>query len=94
MGKKNFEQQSRDNWVPAGIGDDASCNTEQLKVGCLQRIAKATEVMAESNQKLKQDYEYMRQQRDKYREWYESMVRRHNAQKGVITKLRKKLKNG
>lgn len=41
-----------------------SKNIDILKLGCLQRIADATEVISKNYQKLIDDYEYMRNSRD------------------------------
>lgn len=69
--------------------DTGNLGNEDLTVGCLMRIADATEVMARRYQDLIDD-------RDRYKRWYEEeratlhlTIRRLNATKGVVTKLRK-----
>lgn len=73
------------------FGSNSLPTEEQLKVGCLQRIADATEVMAKNHQKLLDDNQrllasvnYMRDERDRARR---SII----AAKGQITKLRKEI---
>ena len=80
--KKNYELNS-------GQGD----TLEAITAGCLQRIANATELMASNYIKLQKDYNYMREQRDKYQNWYASEQRRRSALMGVITRLKNKFRN-
>lgn len=67
-------------------------NGEQIQIGCLQRIADATETMAKNYAQLITD-------RDRYQRWYsEEKERRQaaersiNTYKGVVTKLKNQLK--
>ena len=86
MSKKNFREVSRMNLVnTAGNFPD----NDQIQLGCLQRIADATELMAKNYQDLVDE-------RDKYIRWYESSERTlkhlekcNSALRGVITKLKK-----
>lgn len=62
-------------------------NDDQIKVGCLQRIANATEAMAEYHVRIIRG-------RDDYKLWYNDALRREErlkrriaALKGQITKL-------
>ena len=48
--------------------------------------------MAVNHVKLQKDYDYMRNSRDSYRDWYETEKRKNTALKGVITKLKNKMK--
>jgi len=61
-----------------------------IKIGCLQRIADATEVMAKNHNQLISDLEM-------YKRWYNSeqkentrLLNRVRALKGIITKLKRK----
>lgn len=65
-------------------------NRDEIKIGCLQRIADATEVMAKR-------YQDLIDERDKYKRWYESslkteeyQLRRISALRGVITRMKKR----
>jgi uncharacterized protein YukE len=62
---------------------------EQLTLGCLQRIATATELSCKDRERLERDYRYMRGERDRYRQEAEQMARRIAALKGQITKLKR-----
>jgi hypothetical protein len=61
---------------------------EQLTLGCLQRIATATELSCKDREKMERDYRYMREDRDRYRSGLETERRRNAALRGQITKLR------
>lgn len=81
-----FKDQSRVSWQPK---ENRQVTNEEINTGCLQRIADATEAMA-------QGYIALQNQRDQYKRWYEQkskeserMARRIAALQGVITKLKK-----
>ena len=73
---RSYRQQSRDiNW---GTRGDAPLTLEQVNCGSLLRIADAAEKMAAS-------YDQLREERDRYKRWYEreqadnKRLRRSNA---------------
>lgn len=87
--KKNFKDWSRENWVLAEGNVDPS--NEQLILGCLQRIADASEVTAKNHQNLMNE-------RDRYEKWYreererkEALERSMRTLKGNYTRLKNKL---
>lgn len=82
----SFKDQSRINWQPS---TDRQVNNEEILIGAAQRIADATEAMAQNHIKLQND-------RDQYKRWYDDgreerdrLYRRIAALQGVITKLKK-----
>lgn len=89
--RKTFRDESRKDYgvdveQAAGIADSG------LQIGCLMRIAAATELMAKPYQGLIDD-------RDRYKRWYEGREHethvlrlRLSALRGVITKLKKSQK--
>lgn len=84
---KSYRNESRADW---GIEQDGSLTIEQINCGAILRIADATEKMAES-------YDRVRNQRDYYESRAKSLgaevdrlVRQRNALRGVITKLKRK----
>lgn len=87
---KSFIEHSKTPWELKNNNGEYP-GDENITIGCLQRIATATEAMAVNHVKLQNDYDYMRSQRDRYRQRYEESQRRISALKGVITKLKKKL---
>lgn len=84
----SWKDHSRTAWHSAPDADAPPLD-DRIKIGCLQRIADATEKMAQS-------YAALIEERDLYKRWYdEEERRRHSAErriaalKGVITKLKK-----
>jgi len=70
-------------------GTDVKPSSDQIKLGCMLRIADATENMVSKFVDLQKD-------RDRYRLWYEEgqrsaerMARRIAALRGVITKAKR-----
>ncbi len=80
---KDTRQQSREGW-------NAEETFEAINAGSLQRIADATEKMAQNYVKLENDYKYMREDRDRYRARYEKELKRSAAYRGVINRMKKK----
>ncbi len=87
----SWKDHSRTEW--SSRPDSVSTpSDDRLKIGCLQRIADAAELMAKSHATLVAE-------RDRYKRWYEEADARcakRNlsiaALRGVITKLKKKRK--
>jgi hypothetical protein len=86
----NLAQHSRDSWVSSP--DPNKPTNDDLKLGCLQRIASAVEKMASS-------YDQMRADRDMYKRWYEEektakdrQCKSNNSLRGYITRLKRGMK--
>ena len=82
----SFRQESRGDWN-AGICERPT--TEQLVLGCLQRIADATELMAKRYQDLISEREQAQRSRDYYQQRCYLVERSRNALRGQITKMKK-----
>lgn len=87
MGHRSYANASRLNW---GREETEALNQDQIKLGCLQRIADATEAMARWHVELARE-------RDNYKRWYEQEQERRNraerriiALRGVITRQKRK----
>lgn len=83
---KTFREKSRTDY---NNGTDA-VSGEDIQIGCLQRIADATELMAKNYTKLQADL-------DMYKKWYNesdenrwALERKISSLRGVITKLKNK----
>lgn len=87
----DIKQASRSNWVAEPRNEFDYPGDENIKIGCLQRIADATELMAKDRQKLIDDYEWMKKSRANYIDMYHTEQRRTAALKGVVRKLKKQL---
>lgn len=90
---KSFIEHSRTKWQSTA-NDVTYPGYEQMTIGCLQRIADATELMAKDRQSMIEEVESLKRDRDLYQKWYRAEVRKVTALKGVITKMKKKLNNG
>ncbi len=83
----DLKQASKNNYSSRG----EKATVEEINLASLQRIADAAEKMCLDREKLERDYQYMRKSRDAYRDQLERMARKYAAQKGIVTKLKKKL---
>lgn len=63
-----------------------------INCGSLQRIADACEKMCLDREKLERDYASMKRARDGYRNMFYACERSKSSLRGVITKLKKKIK--
>lgn len=87
---KSYREESKGNWgttVEYGV----NITTEQLQTGAILRIADATE-------KVASNYDAMREDRDRYKRWYEDqkdrnakLWRSNNSLRGAITRFKKRL---
>lgn len=85
MGKPNFRESSRTNWVQQA----EQPTDEQIGVGALQRIADATEAMAKGHVRLQNDYDYMRGDRDRVRAENDRLTRSNAALRGYLKRLQR-----
>lgn len=83
----DFKEQSRQRY-----GDGSQPTMEQIKLGCLQRIADATEVMAQNYSKMISDLKCQRDLADYYRIECKRLKRSNSARAGIIKKLKGKIK--
>ena len=89
---KSWKDASRTSWHrSAGNESGSDIPDNQLQIGCLQRIADATELMARNWSQLKDE-------RDRYERWYTEQKsrsdlseRRRAALRGVITRLQRRM---
>lgn len=66
--------------------------TENMKVGCLQRIALATEAMAKNHIYMQEELEYYKQQCKNKTASIERLLKSNNALRGHCNRYRKLLK--
>jgi hypothetical protein len=86
MAHRSHADASRRNF---GRDEAETVSSDDLKVGCLQRIATATEKMAEDRDRLVRDRDYLRGRVDELSKDNERMARRIRALRGVITRLKR-----
>jgi hypothetical protein len=85
--KQNFRELSKKNWLPKD--KERSPTDEELKTGCLQRIADAAELMATNFLKLQSDNEYYKKRVQTLHEELESTKRSAAAYKGKFNSTKK-----
>ena len=83
---KTYKNQSKRSWV----WSEGTPNNDQLKLGCLQRIADATELMAQNYQSLIHELNLYKQsfKEEEGRRLHQEKC--NAALRGVITKMKKK----
>lgn len=81
-----YIEESRKNWHRIG---DSSPTSDDLKLGCLLRIANAIELSCKDRERLERDYRYMRDLRDEVKRAAERLYRSNAALRGVIKRMKK-----
>lgn len=79
--EKFFKEESRKNW----FSQDPIIN-DDIKVGCLQRIADATEKMAQGYIQLENSRDYHKRRAENLEEENDRLRRRVAAYKGLLKK--------
>ena len=82
---ESLRAKSRRDWA-----NDSSTN-EQIQLGCILRIADATEKMAQRHTELVRERDQFKASVDYWRTEAERVGRSNNALRGQITKLKKRL---
>lgn len=93
MGFKSYRKESREDYGLKGpeVTEDTALTGDQLRTGCLMRIADATEAMARNHDSIIGE-------RDMYKRWYEEarrdvehLQKSASALRGIITKIKSRL---
>lgn len=93
MNNKNYREQSRLNWVPAATGDNpnATVTDEQLRIGCLQRIADATEKMTKGYTSLEEELNIYKQYHAFDAAYIKKLEKANAALRGHVKRMKKSL---
>lgn len=90
MKSVNLKESTKINWTVQLNGDSNYPGDENIKLGCLMRIADATEKMAQNYTKLQDELSL-------YKKWYkergdtiEYLRRQNRALRGHLTRLKNK----
>ena len=81
-----YRDASRRNWITHG----ETAADREIEIGCLQRIADATELMAKNYVALQNDRDMYERWYEEKREQYQRAKRRIAALKGYITRIKGK----
>lgn len=87
---KDYRNETRQNW---GVNQEANLSKEQLQIGCLLRIADATEKMASNYTQLQNDVDYYKKRAVAAERKIEQLKRSIAAYKANYTRLKKRLGN-
>ena len=85
---KEYKDESRIGWGST-IEKEGFVGVDRIQIGCLQRIADATELMAKRHQDLVDERDYYKRRYDETTKTNRSLRLRIAALKGVITKLKR-----
>lgn len=88
MAFKSYKKESRSDWG-AELPEDQKLSMDQIQLGCILRIADATEAMAKNHTQLQADLDWYKRQYNSYKERLEASENSNRSLRGVITKLRK-----
>ena len=86
MAQKTLKDHSRTQWTEHG---DPYPGDENVKLGCLQRIADATEEMAKNHVRMQDQINYLDKRCKLLTEEAERLRRSNTALRGRITRLKK-----
>lgn len=81
---QSFTEESKTAWHR-----DGQATNDDLKLGCLQRIAAAMELSCKDREKLERDYANMRRWRDEAKACSGRLARSNAALRGVIKRMKK-----
>jgi septal ring factor EnvC (AmiA/AmiB activator) len=81
------EESKNKNW---GVSQDSNMTNEQLQLGCMLRIADATESMAQNYTEMERDLKHFKERCASKNVEIQSLNNTIRSMKGVITKLKKK----
>ena len=84
---KSYREESKTNW---GITVDESTkpDRDQLHLGCMLRIADATEAMAKNHVQLQNELKWANERNLRLVERNEKLQRQVNAYKGIVKRLK------
>jgi len=87
MAEKYFKQESKKEWFTS-----APVTNDDLRTGCLMRIADATEKMASNYTELQNNLEWYKRRFNEKTEEIATLEKRVAAYKGVINRMKKNKK--
>lgn len=70
--------------------EETTMTIDKIQLGCLQRIADATEAMAKNHIELQREYNWMKQRKESLESANNRMARSISSLRGHITRLKKR----
>lgn len=85
---KSHSQSSSENWGHTYTGENDFPGIENLKFGCLQRIANASEKMAANYDSLIRDRDWYKKRYEEQQKEIQKLSRKISAYKGHIARMK------
>jgi predicted RNase H-like nuclease (RuvC/YqgF family) len=85
MPTKTYIEESKVEWW----GTNEQATHDQIQIGCLQRIASATEKMAQRYTDMQSDLEWYKKRDSQNRETIQRLTRSNNALRGHINRMKR-----
>lgn len=85
---KSYREESRTNWGVT-VTENTKPDREQLHLGCMLRIADATEAMAINFTKLQNELKWANERNQRLVASNEKLQRQVSAYKGIVKRLKK-----
>lgn len=86
---KSYREESRTNWGVT-VTENTKPDRDQLHLGCMLRIADATEAMAKNFIQLQNELKWANERNQRNKTSIEKLQRQVNAYKGIVKKLKNK----
>lgn len=88
MAEKDLRIASRINWT-RNVPEGQNLGVDDIKLGCLLRIADAAELMAKRHEELVRDRDFWKNRADSLIAENICLINQRTALRGVVTKLKK-----
>lgn len=82
----NYKDESRRLWIRT---DGENPTLEQLQLGCMQRIADASEAMAKDHVRLLNDAKWQREAKERLQKTCDRLARSNAALRGYIKRMKR-----
>jgi len=90
MATDTFKNESKKEWYDKNVTKPSN---EQLQLGCMQRIAEASEMMAKNFNDLIRENQLLKRQKLELERETKHLAKSNAAYRGQITKLKKQFPN-
>lgn len=88
MAYKNFKEESRKDWGNE-FAEGKNLTIEQLNIGCMLRIADATEAMTKNHVQMQYDIDWYKKRVANLEERLKHLDHSNRALRGTITRMKK-----
>lgn len=93
MAHVSHRENSRIDWG-RNVDGGKNPNSDDIRMGCLLRIADATEAMSKNHVALQRERDVLAKTCDRLQAEVDRLTRQRTALRGVVSRLKRKLKGG